>query len=77
MLITRRAGEPTRRLVELKSDLGIDYTNLSDLLFANKWKEADEETRKLVLECVNREEEGTLDIDSCRNFPQKELRMID
>lgn len=68
---------PTRRLVELKSDLGLDYTKLSDLLFAKKWKEADEETRKLLLECVNREEEGTLDINSCRNFPKNELRMID
>jgi hypothetical protein len=68
---------PPRRLVELKSGLGLDYTNLSDLLFAKKWKEADEETRQLLLKCANREEESYLDIDSCRNFPPEELRMID
>jgi hypothetical protein len=68
---------PTRRLVELKSGLGIDYTKLSDLLFAKKWKEADEETTKLMLKCANREEEGWLNIDDWCNFPQEELRIID
>jgi hypothetical protein len=68
---------PTRRLVELKSSLGLDYTNLSDLLFAKKWKEADEETAQLMLKCASREEEGYLDCDSCRNFSQEELRIID
>ena len=68
---------PPRRLVELKSSLGLDYTNLSDLLAAKKWKEADQETTQLILKCANREKEGWLDIDSCRNFPQEELRLID
>jgi hypothetical protein len=68
---------PTRRLVELKSGLGLDYTNLSDLLFAKKWKEADQETRQLMLKCGNREKERYLDEDSCRNFPPEELRIID
>jgi hypothetical protein len=68
---------PTRRLVELKSGLGIDYTNLSDLLFAKKWKEADQETTQLMLKCANREQEGWLSFDSCRNFRQEELRIID
>jgi hypothetical protein len=68
---------PTRRLVELKSGLGIDYTKLSDLLFAKKWKEADEKTTELMLECANRQERGYLDTDSCRNFSQEELRIID
>ena len=68
---------PTRRLVELKSDLGIDYTKLSDLLFAKEWLRADIETIELMLKCANREEKGYLSIDSCRNFPQEELRIID
>jgi hypothetical protein len=29
------------------------------------------------LKCANRQEEGYLDTDSCRNFPQEELRIID
>jgi GUN4-like len=68
---------PTRRLIELKSGLGMDYTNLSDLLFAKKWKEADEETTQLILKFANRQKEGWLDSDSCHNFPREELRIID
>jgi hypothetical protein len=68
---------PTRRLVELKSGLGLDYTNLSDLLFAKKWQEADQETTKLMLKRADREEEGYLDFDAYRNFPTEELRIID
>jgi hypothetical protein len=66
---------PTRRLVKLKSSLGLDYTKLSDLLFAKKWQEADKETAQLMLKCANKDD--LLDCDSCRNFPQEELRMID
>ncbi|WP_369797124.1 GUN4 domain-containing protein [Kamptonema formosum] len=33
----------------LASDRGIDYSHLHKLLKANKWKEADIETRRLVL----------------------------
>jgi hypothetical protein len=67
----------TRRLVELKLGLGVNYTNLSDLLFAKKWKEADEETRQLLLKYTNREEEGFLDLlDIDPNFFD-ELRIID
>ena len=67
---------PTRRLVELKSSLGLDYTKLSDLLFAKKWEEADQETRQLMLKCAGREREGWLG-DDCSNFPQQDLRIID
>jgi hypothetical protein len=68
---------PTRRLVELKSGLGIDYTKLSDLLFAKKWQEADEKTTELMLKCVDREDLEDMGIDICRKFPPEELRMID
>ena len=68
---------PTRRLVELKSGLGMDYTKLSDLLFAKKWEEADEETRQLILKSVNRENEGSLNCDSLHNLSLEELRIID
>ena len=68
---------PPRRLVELKSGLGLDYTNLSDLLFAKKWQKANEETEQLMLKCANREKEGWLDEENCENFPQEELRIMD
>ena len=67
---------PTRRLVELKSGLGLDYTKLSDLLFAKKWEEADLETTELMLN-YGRSSDGSLDIDCWRDFPPEELRMID
>jgi len=54
-----------------------DFRKLDQLLSTVKWKEADQETTQLMLKCANRQEEGCLDVDSCRNFPQEELRIID
>jgi hypothetical protein len=69
---------PARRLVELKSGLGIDYTNLSDLLFAKKWQEADEETARVMLAVAKQEKEGGLRGNGIiDNFPCEDLRTID
>ena len=65
------------RGVELKSAVGQDYTKLQDLLFAKNWKEADEETRRVMLAVVKREEENYLDYESIDNFPCEDLRTID
>lgn len=54
-----------------------DFRKLEQLLNAGEWVEADEETTQLMLKCGNREEQTWLDIDSYRNFPQEELRIID
>ncbi len=43
----------------LESEVGIDYSNLRDLLAAEKWQKADEETWKLMLKTVNREKQGS------------------
>ncbi|MFM7789542.1 MAG: GUN4 domain-containing protein, partial [Microcystis panniformis] len=56
---------------------GVNYTNLRDLLAAKKWKEADAETTKAMLQAAKREKEGRfrdVDID---NFSCEDLRMID
>ncbi|MBE9056204.1 serine/threonine-protein kinase [Sphaerospermopsis sp. LEGE 08334] len=63
--------------VELKSDVGMDYRKLRDLLKAGKWKEADEETARVMLAVAKREEKGWLDIYSIDNFPCTDLRTID
>ena len=55
----------------------MDYSELRDLLAAWKWKEADEETRRVMLTVVNRENEGWLNTESIDNFPCEELRTID
>ena len=39
---------------------GIDYTRLSDLLAAQKWKEADRETAQQMLAVMSRTEQGWL-----------------
>ncbi|CBN58386.1 MULTISPECIES: GUN4 domain-containing protein [Kamptonema] len=63
--------------VPLKSERGIDYTKLRDLLAAGKWKEADEETARVMLKVAGREKEGWLDSSSIDNFPCEDLRTID
>ncbi len=62
---------------ELPSDKGVDYTRLRDLLKAGEWKEADQETLKVMLKAAKREEEGWLDTNSIEQFPCTDLRTID
>ncbi|MFM6268341.1 MAG: GUN4 domain-containing protein, partial [Dolichospermum sp.] len=50
---------------------------LRDLLKAGKWKEADEETRRVMLCVGEREREGWLNVESIDNFPCADLRTID
>ncbi|MFM6872503.1 MAG: GUN4 domain-containing protein [Dolichospermum sp.] len=59
-----------------KSDVGMDYRKLRDLLKAGKWKEADEETLRVML-CVGGTREGWLNVESFDNFPCADLRTID
>ncbi|WP_413173086.1 tetratricopeptide repeat protein [Anabaena azotica] len=63
--------------VDLISAVGMDYRKLRDLLKTGKWMEADEETRRVMLEVAKREEESWLDHDSIDNFPSEDLRTID
>ena len=61
----------------LPSEKGVDYTRLENLLKAEKWKEADEETLEVMLKVAGREKEGWLDYESIDNFPCADLRTID
>ncbi|MEG3903296.1 serine/threonine-protein kinase [Microcoleus sp. B4-C5] len=63
--------------VQLKSARGIDYSHLRDLLAAGKWKEADEETLKVMLKAARRENERYFTTESIKNFPCDDLRTID
>jgi serine/threonine-protein kinase len=62
--------------VQLNSARGVDYTRLRDLLAAGKWKEADMETRNVMLKATKGEKERYFNkpID---NFPCDDLRTID
>lgn len=61
----------------LESAVGMDYRELRDLLAAEKWEEADEETLRVMLAVAKREDEGWLDVESIDNFPCEDLRTID
>ncbi|MFN6155185.1 GUN4 domain-containing protein [Anabaena sp. AL09] len=61
----------------LKSSCGMDYRKLRDYLAQGKWKEANEETKRVMLAVAKREKEGFLNIKSIDNFPCEDLRTID
>ena len=64
--------------VELKSEKGVDYTKLRDLLEAGKWKEADKETANVMLEAASQKSKsrGWLEKEDIDNFPCEDLRTI-
>ncbi|MDJ0747230.1 MAG: GUN4 domain-containing protein [Xenococcaceae cyanobacterium MO_167.B27] len=53
------------------------YQSLETYLKNGQWREADEETLKVMLKVADREEQGWLDIDSIKNFRCEDLRIID
>ena len=63
--------------IPLKSERGVDYTKLRDLLASAKWKEADEETTNKILEVAGRSKEGYLLNSDINTFPVKDLGTID
>jgi hypothetical protein len=62
--------------IVLKSARGVNYSKLQQLLAAGNWKEADEETGKVMCQVAGREKEGWLD-RYINNFPCEDLRTID
>ena len=56
---------------------GVDYSPLRDLLEAGKWKEADVETTRAMLQAAGRKKEGGLSWDDIDNFSCEDLRIID
>ncbi|MDM3862523.1 MAG: GUN4 domain-containing protein, partial [Aphanizomenon gracile PMC644.10] len=56
---------------------GMDYRKLRDYLAQGKWKEADEETRRVMLAVAKRDNVGWLDVEDIDNFPCEDLRTID
>jgi serine/threonine protein kinase len=55
----------------------VNFTQLDRLLSQGKWKEADQETGKVMCKIMGREKEGYLTDDNCKNFPKEELKIID
>lgn len=67
----------TDREIELKSEKGLDYTRLRDLLKAKDWQAADKETAHRMLEAVGRKENGWIRAEELANFPCADLQTID
>ena len=68
--------EPKLEEVELKSEKCIDYTKLRDLLAAEKWKEADQETGKVMLHAAGSERKEYMSPKQIESFPCIDLRTI-
>ena len=62
--------------IVLKSARGVNYSRLQQLLAAGNWKEADQETTKVMLQVAGREREGWLRTFDINNFPCEDLRTI-
>ncbi len=63
--------------IELKSEKGIDYTKLRDLLAAGKWKEADQQTTNVMLKVMGKTTWWSVEISDIDNFPCDDLQTID
>jgi serine/threonine protein kinase len=61
----------------LRSEKGIDYTRLRDLLKAGKWREADRETYDVMIRAVGKQSGDYFTRKELLNFPCTDLRTID
>jgi hypothetical protein len=69
--------QPLTATDDLSSEKGIDYSRLRDLLAAKNWEEADEETYRVMIRAVGKEDDDWFTSDELLNFPCTDLRTID
>jgi serine/threonine protein kinase len=68
---------PQTSSVQLISGVGVDYSNLRNLLEAGKWQEADRETGNKMLEVAGRNKVDGLRGEDIQRFPCEDLQIID
>ena len=56
---------------------GVHFSRLKELLIAQNWKEADQETKEIILRVAKQEEKGWLQSTDIENFPCTELQTLD
>jgi serine/threonine-protein kinase len=61
---------------DLRSDVGVDYRKLRELLAAEKWSEAERETLAVMLKAAQTQEDWLYRPD-IKTFPCNDLRIID
>ncbi|HIK31337.1 MAG TPA: GUN4 domain-containing protein [Oscillatoriales cyanobacterium M59_W2019_021] len=59
------------------SEVGIDYQPLAELLASGQWQAADDFTRSLMLQAMQRSEEGYFAPDDLAEFPRTDLLTLD
>ncbi|MEH1882699.1 GUN4 domain-containing protein [Nostoc sp.] len=69
--------ELTNNNITFQSNRNIDYTQLRDLLAQHKWKEADIETTKLILQVMNKTYWNEVYKEDIDNFSCQDLHTID
>jgi hypothetical protein len=62
---------------ELKSEKGVDYQKLRDILRSAEWEAADLETSLVMCEVAGRKNEGWLEKEDIDTFPCADLQTID
>lgn len=75
--LNERARQQLLKYSPLRSEVGVDYTRLRNLLALGEWEEADRETKAVMLKAAGREKEGLLDREAIEQFPGVDLRTID
>ncbi len=65
------------KIIVQSSETGINYSRLEELLATEDWQEAHQETRDLMIQAGGREEDGSLNEESIKNFPCQDLNTID
>jgi hypothetical protein len=68
---------PERLDDDLSSECNVNYTRLRDLLKAQQWQEANQETKRVMLQVAGCEKEGWLDSNAIDCFPVTDIRTID
>lgn len=61
----------------ISPETAVDYASLRNLLRQQRWRDANEQTRKLMLQAANRERQGWITTDNIRNFACWDLNTID
>ncbi|MBD1851011.1 GUN4 domain-containing protein [Cyanobacteria bacterium FACHB-502] len=78
--VERKPERPSNRATpedDLSSEKGIDYTKLRDLLKAQNWYAADNETYKVMIQAVGSKEGDWFTSEELLNFPCTDLKTID
>ncbi|MTJ10870.1 MULTISPECIES: serine/threonine-protein kinase [unclassified Anabaena] len=63
--------------IQLKSEVGMEYNNLRDLLKAQNWEEADKETYEVMIKAVGKKSGDFFASNELLDFPCQDLRTID